>query len=106
MKEEATKTTNHIAEKKRKKRETIISVAIKLLSENGYANTKIKDIAAEARVADGTIYTYFTSKEDLMMSALTETLRNKLIEVKKISAQESDVRAKILKFFDFHAIIF
>lgn len=106
MKEEVIKITSHIAEKKRKKRETIISVAIKLLSENGYAKTKIKDIAAEAGVADGTIYTYFTSKEDLMMNALTETLHNKLVEVKKISAQEPDVRAKILKFFDFHAIIF
>lgn len=106
MQQKVTKPSSHIVEKKRKKRETIISVAIKLLSENGYANTKMKDIATEAGVADGTIYTYFTSKEDLMMKALTETLHNKLLEVKRISIQEPDVRAKILKFFDIHAIIF
>lgn len=106
MKNNDSKVESHIAQKKRKKRERIISAAIKLLSEKGYAKTKVKDIAKEAEVADGTVYTYFSSKEDLMMKALTESLHNKLIEVKQITAEEPDVRAKILKFFDIHAIVF
>ncbi len=95
-----------MALKKKNKRERLINAAIKLLSEKGYANTKIKDIASEAKVADGTVYSYFSSKEDLMMKALTESLHNKLIEVKQITSQETDVRTKILKFFDIHAIVF
>ncbi len=106
MKESKIKTESHIVKKKRKKRERIIQAAIKLLSEKGYASTKIKDIARDAQVADGTVYTYFKSKEDLMMKALTESLHNKLIEVKKTTAKEPDARAKILKFFDIHAVVF
>lgn len=106
MKKKDLKTESHIAEKKRKKRERIINAAIKLLSEKGYSKTKMKDIATAAEVADGTVYTYFSSKEDLMMKALTESLHYKLVEVKQITAQEPDVRSKILKFFDIHAIVF
>lgn len=106
MKDNISPAESHIAQKKRKKREMIISAAIKLLSEKGFAKTKMKDIANEAKVADGTVYTYFSSKEDLMMKALTESLHNKLVEVKQITAKEPDVRAKILKFFDIHAIVF
>lgn len=106
MKKKDLKTESHIEQKKRKKREKIIGAAIKLLSEKGYAKTKMKDIASEAEIADGTLYTYFSSKEDLMMKALTESLHNKLLEVKQITAKEPDVKAKILKFFDIHAIVF
>ncbi len=106
MKNNEAKAESHIAQKKRKKRERIINAAIKLLSEKGYAKTKMKDIATEAKVADGTVYTYFSSKEDVMMRALTESLHNKLVEVKQITAKEPDVKTKILKFFDIHAIVF
>lgn len=106
MHDKISNTESYIAQKKRKKRARIINAAIKLLSEKGYAKTKMKDIANEAEVADGTVYTYFSSKEDLMMKALTESLHNKLLEVKQITAKEPDVRAKILKFFDIHAIVF
>lgn len=106
MKKNESKAESHIAQKKRKKRERIINAAIKLLSEKGYAKTKMKDIATEAKVADGTVYTYFSSKEDVMMRALTESLHNKLVEVKQITAKEADVKTKILKFFDIHAIVF
>lgn len=106
MKNNDLKAESHIAQKKRKKRERIIRAAIKLLSEKGYANTKMKDIASEAEIADGTLYTYFSSKEDLMMKALTESLHNKLLEVKQITAKEPDAKTKILKFFDIHAIVF
>jgi len=106
MQENKIRTESHIAQKKRKKRERIISAAIKLLSEKGFAKTKIRDIASKANVADGTVYTYFSSKEDLMMKALTEGLHNKLLEVKQITALETDAKAKIQKFFDIHAIVF
>ncbi len=106
MKDTRDKTESLVDKKKRKKRERIIKAAIKLLSEKGFAKTKIKDIAKEAEVADGTVYTYFNSKEDLMMKALTESLHIKLLEVKEITSKEPDARAKILKFFDIHAIVF
>lgn len=106
MKEIKDKRESRVDKKKKKKRERIIKAAIELLSDKGFAKTKIKDIAQDAGVADGTVYTYFNSKEDLMMKALTESLHIKLLEVKQITAKEADARAKILKFFDIHAIVF
>jgi TetR/AcrR family fatty acid metabolism transcriptional regulator len=106
MKEIKDKRESWVDKKKKKKRERIIKAAIELLSDKGFAKTKIKDIAQDAGVADGTVYTYFNSKEDLMMKALTESLHIKLLEVKQITAKEADARAKILKFFDIHAIVF
>ncbi|WP_237497277.1 TetR/AcrR family transcriptional regulator [Lysinibacillus sp. HST-98] len=51
--------------KKKIKRSTILNAAIKLYSENGFAETKVAEIAKEAGVSFGTVFTYFESKEAL-----------------------------------------
>ncbi|KOP70193.1 TetR family transcriptional regulator [Lysinibacillus sp. FJAT-14745] len=61
-------------EKKKRKRSTILNAAIKLYSENGFAETKVADIAKEAGVSFGTVFTYFNSKEELYESAILEPL--------------------------------
>ena len=43
----------------------IINAAIKSFSEKGYYNTKTKDIAKEAKLAEGTIFRYYKTKEEL-----------------------------------------
>ncbi|MDR1616179.1 MAG: TetR/AcrR family transcriptional regulator [Syntrophomonadaceae bacterium] len=50
------------------KRQRIIVAAIKIFSRNGYHNTKMEDIAAEAEIGKGTIYEYFSSKINLFQS--------------------------------------
>ena len=67
-----TKLTNN--EKKKRKRSTILNAAIKLYSDNGFAETKIADIAKEAGVSFGTVFTYFDSKEGLYEVAILEPL--------------------------------
>ena len=52
---------------KEKKRKEIIEAAISVISRTGYHRTKIKDIANEAGVGKGTIYEYFSSKQDLFL---------------------------------------
>lgn len=48
-----------------KKRELIIEAAFKVFSEKGYYNTKMDEIAEEASIGKGTIYSYFHNKQDL-----------------------------------------
>ena len=55
-------------EHKTKVKETITKAAIKNFSKNGYATTKMDDIAESANVSKGTVYLYFQSKEDLFES--------------------------------------
>src|SRR5215212_435955 len=47
------------------KREAIMRAATKVFARSGYFNSKVADIAREAGVADGTVYLYFKSKEEM-----------------------------------------
>jgi AcrR family transcriptional regulator len=51
----------------REKRQVILDIATRIFSRYGYAKTSLDEIAHEARIAKGTIYYYFPSKEDLFM---------------------------------------
>jgi len=48
--------------------DVILKAAIKVIGQKGYHNAKIKDISNEADVADGTIYNYFSNKEDILVT--------------------------------------
>lgn len=50
------------------KREAILRSAIKVFAGKGYFNSKVADIASEAGIADGTVYLYFKSKDDILHS--------------------------------------
>lgn len=47
------------------KREAILEAGRKIFLRDGYANSKMSDIAGQAGVAPGTLYLYFDSKEAL-----------------------------------------
>ena len=51
-------------------RERIVEAAFGTLSRLGYADTSVKDIAAEAGVAPGLVHYYFKSKEELVVAAI------------------------------------
>lgn len=53
------------------KREMILESALMLFGTKGFYESKISDIAEHAGIAKGTIYLYFSSKEDLF-KAMTE----------------------------------
>jgi AcrR family transcriptional regulator len=51
-------------------REHLIATAARLIGQRGAAGLSVRDIAREARVADGVLYNYFEDKEDLLAHAL------------------------------------
>lgn len=56
------------------KRERIIQCATKLFARFGPRKTTIDDIAKEAGIAKGTVYLYFTSRDDILLAvARTQT---------------------------------
>jgi len=63
----------------RKQRETelrkqiILEAAEKLFLTNGYEDTTMDDIATEAEFSKGTLYNYFTSKEELYLAIGTKS---------------------------------
>ncbi len=52
------------------KKEKILRAVLELFLENGTANLKVSEIAAKADVGKGTVYEYFSSKEDMFIGAV------------------------------------
>ena len=48
----------------------IIETTIELAEQGGFEAVRLRDVAAHARVAMGTLYRRFHSKEDLLVAAL------------------------------------
>jgi TetR/AcrR family fatty acid metabolism transcriptional regulator len=78
------------------KREAILRSAIKVFARKGYFNSKVADIASKAKIADGTVYLYFKSKEEILHSIFDRTMAEFIADGKKeISLiQEADKKLK------------
>ena len=65
----------------RKKR--CVDSAVALAAEGGYDAVQMRDVAARAEVALGTLYRHYASKDQLLLAAMlqqTETLRERLVQ--------------------------
>ncbi|MEY2419929.1 MAG: TetR/AcrR family transcriptional regulator, cholesterol catabolism regulator [Actinomycetota bacterium] len=58
------------------RRTRVIEAAIELATEGGYDAVQMRDVAARAGVALGTVYRYFSSKDHLLAAALLEWARS------------------------------
>ena len=80
------------------KRNCILDAARRVFSKKGYAETAVDDVADEARVAKGTVYLYFKSKEDLYMAVLAGDLRQMSAEARREMERVDGFREKIRAF--------
>jgi TetR/AcrR family fatty acid metabolism transcriptional regulator len=58
-------------EKRGDKYQRILEAAVEVIAEHGFFNARVSDIAQRAGVADGTIYLYFKSKDQILMAAIS-----------------------------------
>ena len=56
---------------KSEKRTRIINAALAVFSRDGFQNAKIEDIARTADIGKGTLYEYFSSKDELFLEVFT-----------------------------------
>ena len=77
------------------KREAILRAAISVFARCGYFNSKVADIAREAGVADGTVYLYFKSKEEILHSIFDRSVEDALGAARKRVEQLTDPREKL-----------
>jgi TetR/AcrR family fatty acid metabolism transcriptional regulator len=51
------------------RREEILTAALRVFARNGYAASRIEEVAKEAGIAKGSVYLYFDSREELLTAA-------------------------------------
>jgi len=62
------------------KREAILRAAVKVFARTGYFSSKVSDIAGEAGIADGTVYLYFKSKDEILHSVFDQAMARFIAE--------------------------
>jgi TetR/AcrR family transcriptional regulator, fatty acid metabolism regulator protein len=73
------------------KRGRILQSAMRIFASKGFFGAKVSDIAEDAGVADGTIYLYFRSKDDLLISLFEEQMER--VNSELLRAMEGSARA-------------
>jgi len=76
----------------------IIEAATKVFARKGFYQSKISEIAKEAKVADGTIYIYFENKDDILISLFEEQMK-RVIDNMEVQISGIDDPAKKLEQF-------
>lgn len=84
------------------KREAILGAAIRVFARNGYFNSKVSDIAGEAGIADGTVYLYFKSKEEVLHSVFNRAMEEFISEGKRELANIDNAADKLRKIAQLH----
>jgi len=68
-------------EKKAQTRERLLDAASKVFARKGFAATSLDEVAEEAGVTKGAVYSNFDSKEDLVRAVLDERLEQRFREL-------------------------
>jgi AcrR family transcriptional regulator len=83
-------------EKREEARYKIKKAAIELFYEKGYENTTTRDIVLKTGILNGSIYNRFHSKEDILVSAITDGMRNFLDGSRDVIDEVKDPMAAIV----------
>lgn len=74
------------------RRKQILDAATIVFAEKGFHRATIKDIARQAGIADGTIYSYFASKTEVLLAILNRLNETTEREQQFAQGSEQDVR--------------
>ena len=84
------------------KPQQIIDAAVRVFARNGYYNSRVSDIAREAGIASGTIYLYFRTKDEILVTLFREKMAAFVAHVRAEIAREPDAVSKIRRLVARH----
>lgn len=74
----------------------LLVAALELFTERGYAATRLEDVAKRAGVSKGTVYLYFSGKEELFKAVIREGLLPVLERGEKLVAEHQGDTAELI----------
>ena len=90
---------------RRARRETILSAAARVFARRGLEHSTVGMIAREAEVAVGTIYLYFSSRDDLFLTLTAERIQHLNDTYREIQARGlaplEELRAVVSAYFEY-----
>ena len=84
------------------RRKAIIDAAVVVFAKKGFFGARVSEIAEQAQVADGTIYLYFKSKDDLLISLFEEKMQEIIQNLESILVGVKNPEEKIEKYVIAH----
>jgi TetR/AcrR family transcriptional regulator, fatty acid metabolism regulator protein len=84
------------------KPQQIIDAAVRVFARKGYYNSRVSDIAREAGIAAGTIYLYFKTKDDILVTLFRDKMADFVGVLRKAIAGEADAASKIRRLVSLH----
>ena len=84
------------------KRDAILRAAIKVFARHGYFQSQVADVARVAGVAAGTVYLYFRSKDDLLVSIFERTMQDAIAEGRAALAGVADPVERLRRIARLH----
>ena len=84
------------------KPQQIIDAAVRVFARNGFYNSRVSDIAREAGIASGTIYLYFKTKDEILVTLFREKMAAFVTALRTEIAREAGAEAKIRRLVRLH----
>lgn len=84
------------------KQELIRQAAVHIFSRKGFYNTRAEEIAREAGIAVGTIYNYFASKEEILLSIFKTEFEQRMQVFRDLLDNDLPIPQKIGKILETH----
>jgi TetR/AcrR family fatty acid metabolism transcriptional regulator len=87
-----------LPESREARRRAILESAVRVFAENGFFAARIRDIAAGAGVAEGTIYLYFDGKDDLLLTAFRDKVAEFCASVRDVLSSSLPFQERLSRF--------
>jgi TetR/AcrR family fatty acid metabolism transcriptional regulator len=84
------------------KRDALLRAAIDTFAATGFFNAQVADVARAAGVAAGTVYLYFRSKDDLLVSIFEKTMTDAIAEARQLVGRLDAPAAKLREIARLH----
>ena len=78
------------------RKQELINLAYNLFIEEGYDNVSIDEIIAKAKIAKGTFYYYFKSKEEILDQVVDDMVKREIVATEKIVDESVPVEKKLI----------
>ena len=89
-------------EEQQRRRKEIFEASVHLFLENGFHETSMRKIAKAAGVGKSTLYDYFKSKDEILISYFEDEIQKITANAQKIAQQDLSVSEKLKQIMEMH----